>query len=127
MARVLIVEDDPSIATAMELALTMEGHEVAVEGDGQAGLCLARALPLPDVLLVDLLLPGLRGREIVQSLAEDPHGRAIPIIIITATARPDTFPPPGTYRTILRKPFDLGELLTAVADAVGETGPGAAP
>lgn len=124
MGRILVVEDSPDIASALEIALTMEGHHVVVASDGAAGLRLARALPLPDLLLVDLLLPGLCGRDLVEAVAADPDLRSVPIILITATARPDRFPRPETYRTLLRKPFDLEDLLTAVADALptGESG-----
>ena len=67
MARILVVDDEPSIVLAVKDELVFEGHAVDTAVDGPGALGKARAMP-PDVLLLDLMLPGLNGFEICRQL-----------------------------------------------------------
>ncbi len=118
MARVMVVDDDHAIASALEMCLTLAGHEVVVEHNGLAALTRLHAAPPPDLLLVDLLLPGRTGRQIIEDLAAHPDLCRTPVIITTATARQELFPAPGPHRFVLRKPFELTDLLETVARAL---------
>jgi two-component system, OmpR family, response regulator RegX3 len=78
--RILIVEDEPAIAEAVEYALKAEGFEVEVVDDGNDALEQARTQPY-DLLVLDLMLPGLSGTEVCRRLRED---NAVPILMLTA-------------------------------------------
>ena len=80
----LIVEDDVDIATVVRYALERNGrYSVRVEHDGAAGLSVARE-QLPDLILLDLNLPGMDGMEVCRLIRADPETRDLPIIMLTA-------------------------------------------
>jgi two-component system, OmpR family, response regulator MprA len=78
--RILIVEDEVEIADYLRRGLVYEGFVVEIAGDGMAALAAARER-LPDVVVLDLMLPGLDGMEIAQRLRA---GSSVPIIMLTA-------------------------------------------
>jgi len=77
---VLLIEDDRAVRTGLELALTRQGHAVDAAGTGERGLELLRAAP-PDVVVLDLMLPGMDGFEICRRIRTDGD---LPIIMLTA-------------------------------------------
>ena len=79
-ARVLIIEDDPTVAEVVGRYLQREGYAVGVESDGAAGLARALAEP-PDLVVLDLMLPGLSGLEVCRRLREQ---APVPVIMLTA-------------------------------------------
>jgi DNA-binding response OmpR family regulator len=81
MTRVLVVEDEPDIATVLEGDLELEGYEVEVAGDGEAAIRLAQATPF-DLILLDVMLPGKDGFEVCRELRR--ASLRIPIILLTA-------------------------------------------
>jgi DNA-binding response OmpR family regulator len=110
--RILIVEDEPAIAEAVQYALTTEGFEVEAVDDGYAALAEARARPY-DLLVLDLVLPGLSGVEVCRRLREE---SAVPILMLTAKD--------GEVDRVLglevgaddyvTKPFSMAELMARV-------------
>jgi two-component system cell cycle response regulator DivK len=81
--RILVVEDDePSLDIARRVVEGM-GHTVLTARDGVQGLALARS-ERPDLVLLDLHLPGLSGVEVVRELRVDEHLRALPVIAVSA-------------------------------------------
>ena len=115
-AKILLIEDDRGITETLQRVLTDEGHAVAVEKRGDAGL--ARAVKDAfNVVLTDLRLPGLNGLELVRQLhAAQPR---LPIILITAFGTTETAIEAtkfGAYDYLL-KPFDLPQLLELVRRA----------
>jgi len=108
MARILIIEDDPCVAYVLQLALREEGHEVIISYDGQNGLQQLEQPPLPDLVLVDLCIPILSGRTVVETMYNDQLLQKIPVII-TSGSPPNTlaFPPAYTYRALFPKPYDI--------------------
>lgn len=80
---VLIVEDEVDIRELLEYVLEREGFGVLSAADGQIGLGLARRKG-PDLILLDLMLPGLDGLEVCRQLKHDRATRAIPVIMVTA-------------------------------------------
>lgn len=80
---VLVVEDDPLISEMVTKNLRLEGYRVESARDGEEGLTKAREAP-PDLILLDVLLPKLDGWEVLTQLRDDPRGRDIPIIMLTA-------------------------------------------
>jgi CheY-like chemotaxis protein len=81
--RVLLIEDEPNIAEAIRFILSRDGWEVTVEENG------AQALPRvadvkPDLVILDLMLPGMSGLEILSSLRADPATEALRVLMLTA-------------------------------------------
>src|SRR5258708_6821279 len=115
--RVLVVEDDPSIAIGLRINLESEGYDVHVAEDGEAALALARSLE-PDLLILDVMLPKRNGLEVLHDLRAE--GRTMPIIILSAKA--------GEMDKVaglelgaedyVAKPFSLAELLARVRAAL---------
>jgi DNA-binding response OmpR family regulator len=84
MTRILIIEDDPDIALSIKYHMERQGgFEVVVAEDGESGLDAARREP-PDLVLLDLNLPGMDGMEVCRSLRGEHAGATVPIIMITA-------------------------------------------
>ena len=80
MPRVLLIEDDPSVREGVELGLRRRGHEVRTAATGEAGLA-ALAEFRPDLLLLDLMLPGMNGVQVCRQVRENSQ---LPIIMLTA-------------------------------------------
>jgi two-component system cell cycle response regulator DivK len=85
MANVLIVEDNPANMTLAVFLLESAGHTVMSATDAEAGLTLARA-EQPQLILMDIQLPGMDGLEATVLLKQDDTTRAIPVIALTALA-----------------------------------------
>ncbi len=114
---VLVVEDDASIAMGLQINLEAEGYRVVTADDGERGLEAARTL-LPDLIILDIMLPRLNGLEIVQVLRRG--GFRMPIIILSArTGEIDkvTGLELGA-EDYVAKPFSLAELLARVRAAL---------
>lgn len=80
---VLIVEDEPDLREILRYNLEREGFKVIESEDGEAGLALLRK-HLPNIVLLDIMLPGMDGVEICRSIKYDPQTRSIPVIMVTA-------------------------------------------
>jgi two-component system phosphate regulon response regulator PhoB len=83
---ILIVEDEQDIRFALELNLAAEGYAVLTAADGPGGLATA-AGKLPDLILLDLMLPGLDGLDVCRALKADSRTQAIPVVMLTAKGR----------------------------------------
>lgn len=85
MAResIVVVEDEPDIREVIEYNLTREGYRVSAADDGKDGIDVIRK-EAPDLVVLDLMLPGIDGVEICRRLKADPLTRGIPIIMVTA-------------------------------------------
>src|SRR5579859_3875263 len=83
MKKILVIEDNVQMRTNIGLMLEMEGFVVFCAGDGQSGVELARSR-LPDVILCDIMMPGLDGHGVLKALRADPLTATIPVIFLTA-------------------------------------------
>jgi two-component system, OmpR family, phosphate regulon response regulator PhoB len=81
---ILVIEDEVDLATTLEYNLTAEGFHVRLAHDGRQGIAAATTDPLPDVIVLDLMLPDLSGTEICRRLREGDRTRDIPVIMCTA-------------------------------------------
>jgi CheY-like chemotaxis protein len=115
-ATVLVVEDDPTLRNVYRAMLTDAVLTVITVEDGRDALRLIDAGHLPDVILLDLVLPRMSGRDVQRQLMSHPHTRRIPIVIVTGTDADDLTP--GDFRYILKKPVDADELIGAVRKCV---------
>ena len=82
--RVLLAEDEPNIVTSLSFLLDRAGFDVDICEQGPHALDSALSAP-PDVMILDVMLPGLDGFEILRTLRGDPRGRDLPVIILTAS------------------------------------------
>lgn len=80
---ILIVDDEPSARDTLEIQLYQENYELHFANDGASALALVPNLQ-PDVILLDVMMPGLTGYDVCYKLADDAHTKHIPIILITA-------------------------------------------
>ncbi|MCA0374430.1 MAG: response regulator [Gemmatimonadetes bacterium] len=115
-ASLLVVDDDRDVRQLMEYALTEAGYTVVTFGNGQDALAwLQRATRVPDLVITDLVMPGVGGEELAAQIAAD--GRPIPLLYISGYAQEQhnaLTRAPGDA-PILRKPFTASQLLAEVA------------
>ena len=114
-SRILIVDDEPGVADLIDTVLKGEGYTVAIARDGVEGLMLAREWD-PDLILMDVMLPGLDGGAAIRRLKNDPATAGIPIVAMSAASnirrlREELKEADGA----LSKPFDIDSLLAQVA------------
>jgi CheY-like chemotaxis protein len=86
MIKILLVEDSKFLRLETERALARAGYQVTSAVDGDEALRLARE-KLPDLILLDLLLPKLSGLDVLKALKKDPATKAIPVIVLTAMSQ----------------------------------------
>ncbi|NEX44790.1 response regulator transcription factor [Pseudotabrizicola algicola] len=82
-ARVLLIEDEPNISEAIRFILSRDGCDVTTLADGHAAVAAVRA-EKPDLVILDLMLPGLSGLEILNQLRADPATETLPVMMLTA-------------------------------------------
>jgi DNA-binding response OmpR family regulator len=113
-SRILIVDDEPAVADLIEAVLAGEGYTVAIARDGAQGLLLARDWR-PDLILMDVMLPGVDGGTAIKRLKSDPETAEIPIVAMSAgrTIRNQSNEL-AEADAALAKPFDIDALLAQV-------------
>jgi CheY-like chemotaxis protein len=124
MARILVIEDDPSIRKLAAVNLTARGHRVVEADTAEKGLAQWRGQP-PSLVLLDIKLPDMRGWDLLDVVMSesDPLPRT-PVIVMTASgidvaAHVSRFP---NVVRLLIKPFDIHDLIRAIEDTLGRGG-----
>ena len=117
MARMLVVEDESSVAHVIRLLLEARGHEVLVANDGSRGVATALRRS-PDAIVLDLMMPFMDGFAVLETLREDERTAEIPVMVLTAVQSEDV--EQRCYglgaKTFFRKPFDGDHFVGAVED-----------
>jgi CheY-like chemotaxis protein len=85
MTKVLLIENDPAILGNLARLLRLEGFHVALASNGEQGLSIVRSEP-PDIVVCDLVMPGMSGDEVLAALRADPATRDLPFLFLTASA-----------------------------------------
>lgn len=111
---ILVVDDDPHIRVVLTELLTSMGRQVTCAADGTSALHLMEAIPCPDLLLTDVVMPGMSGPDLVQHLQR--RGVNLPVLYMTGYVDRDDDMPELT--PVLRKPFTSEELLDAISSAL---------
>jgi CheY-like chemotaxis protein len=120
---VLVVDDDPDIREVARLSLELvAGWRVSVADSGGAAIAIARR-EQPDVVLLDVMMPGLDGVRTAQLLAAEEPSAHIPVILLTATAPSfdDPSSPVAGVRGVITKPFDPMTLAVEVERVLART------
>jgi DNA-binding response OmpR family regulator len=115
-ARILVVDDEPDLVELVQHHLQKEHYEVVTAPDGDKALAEARR-KLPDLVILDLMLPGIDGLEVCRRMRADPRTMHIPIVMLTAKGEEaDAVIGLGQGADdYIRKPFGIKELLARVA------------
>lgn len=82
--RILLVEDEEDLVQTLEYRLGKEGFQVESSLTGRGGLEACKREPLPDLILLDLMLPDMTGNEVCRQIRMDPRTRGVPVIMVTA-------------------------------------------
>ncbi|MGH9105677.1 MAG: response regulator transcription factor, partial [Acidimicrobiales bacterium] len=122
MARVLVVDDEPDLRDLLRISLRLAGHEVSVASDGARGLQSARDV-VPDVVVLDVMMPGMDGWAVLKALKSDPDPAVavVPVVMLTARAEDLDVIRGGIEGAVryLTKPFAISDLRRAVEEALG--------
>ncbi len=114
--RILVIDDEPMVREAVGRMLVAEGYAVDHANDGASALALLDVDP-PDVILLDLMMPGMNGRQFLTVLRDD-RGSDVPVVVMTAVHGLGQRAVDLGATDVVEKPFDLDELLNKVALAV---------
>jgi len=123
--KILIVDDEPTVRALLRDVLEIEGYDIVEASDGEAAIA-AVADEVPDLLVLDVMMPGMSGIDVLMQLREEHSNNQLPIILLTAASDDDT-----TWRgwssgasIYLQKPFDPSHLLDWVERLIsGPSGP----
>ncbi|GAB4201264.1 MAG: hypothetical protein OHK0022_23110 [Roseiflexaceae bacterium] len=118
--QIVLIDDEPFLCDVLAVALRYQGQQVRSCTTGERALALIRSLdPLPDLIILDLMLPGMSGPEVYSAIQQDARLAHIPILIITATARASAAVQQCATAYVLYKPFTLEALLAAISELTG--------
>lgn len=126
--KILIADDEPNIVTSLEFLMARSGYEVRTARDGHAALALVETF-MPDLVLLDVMIPGRSGYEVCQKIREQPRWRHIRIMMLSAKGREAEVHKglsigADAYMT---KPFSNRELIARIGGLLaGSNTPGAA-
>ncbi len=123
--RVLVADDEPAITELMASILAHAGFEVLRAHDGPEALSVARE-QRPEVALIDVMMPGLDGRDACRALRMEPSLRGLPIVLFSSADEQDVDWRSAGATTFLQKPFSIRDLPALVHRVLGD-GSGGTP
>lgn len=112
-SRILVVEDQDDVAQLIDVVLKGEGYTVAIARDGAQGLMMSRDWQ-PDLILMDIMLPGVDGGTLIARLRQEAETADLPIIAMSASRTLRDRTPELQADALLSKPFDVDALLVQV-------------
>ena len=118
--KILVVDDEPDIVSMVKMRLEASGYEVITASDGETAYSRARS-DAPDLIILDLMLPGMDGYQVCRLLKFDENYRRIPIIMLTAKSQIEDkeWGQKVGADYYLTKPFEAKELLDKINDLIG--------
>jgi len=119
---IVYIEDEPEMIDLVKLILTRKGYQVIGASGGQAGLDIVRK-EIPDLVLLDLMMPDIEGWDVYQQIRADDATRHIPVIVVTAKAQ-NIDKVLGLHiakvNDYISKPFSPQELVNSIQNVLGE-------
>ena len=112
LSSILVVEDDIDIRSALVQILRMEGHVTAEAANGKEALEYIRNNPKPCMVLLDMMMPVMSGRQFLDAFKNEPESSSVPVVIISAVA--DRIDTTGA-KEFIRKPLEVSKLLEVIA------------
>ena len=116
-ATIFVAEDNPILLQGLDRALSASGYQVATASSGEAVLeLLEGAASPPDLLLLDVMMPGISGFDVLRTVQAHPYAQELPVLLITAATDESvqTAAVEAGAADLLIKPFRLGELLERI-------------
>jgi DNA-binding response OmpR family regulator len=118
MAKILVVDDDPEISNLLQLTLESMGHTIRICDNGRDVIDVIKDFK-PDLMILDVMLPGIDGYSITTTLSDDKEMSKIPIIVLSALEPSRSlFTKFNQVAAFLTKPFSADELLENVKNAL---------
>jgi CheY-like chemotaxis protein len=119
MTTILVVDDEPLIATVLEAVLEDAGYEVVTAANGRQALERLAEVPRADLVLLDMMMPIMSGPAMLAAMAADPVLGAIPVIILSSLPEEAVRARVDGVAAILRKPYTADEVLATIARVLG--------
>jgi CheY-like chemotaxis protein len=116
MSLVLIVEDEETLRTAEAKFLRRVGFDVREAATGREGVEAALTEPVPDAILMDIMLPELNGVQATRLIRENPRTAGVPVIACTGAVLGPVSIETAGFVCVLQKPYSLSDLLTVVRE-----------
>ena len=119
--RILVIDDSKLMQAGMKRALVSAGHEVTLAGDGKEGLVAARRI-LPDLILLDMMLPMMSGTQVLSLLMSEPSTKDIPVFVLTGLSQrnEEKLRKDGAAQYFEKSDHFLEHNFAALIDAVGQ-------
>ena len=120
MPKILIVDDDVTITELMKMLVSMDGHQPTTVNDSTKAVEVANSVN-PDLITLDLMMPGLTGFELCELLHNDPKFQKIPIVIVSAKDDPESKVKAlqAGAKEYITKPFGADELMGKIKTLTG--------
>lgn len=121
--KILIIDDDKGLLKMMKVNLATHGFEVLTAFTGEKGLAMAQSIH-PDLIILDVILPGIKGRDVCSKLKENPKTQHIPVIFLTAKNSPDDVKAELALGAVthLTKPLDSHKVLEEIRHVLNTMG-----
>ena len=119
MPKILIVDDDITVTELMKALVKMDGHEPTTVNDSLQAVEVAKSVH-PDLITLDLMMPGLTGFEVCKLLSDDPDFSNTPIVIVSAKDDPESKQKAmeAGARDYITKPFNVDEFIATIKSLV---------
>lgn len=115
--RILLVDDDPILTSIVDAVLQREGYQVLKAGDGRVAASLVSSpVPPPDLVLCDMMMPGMDGLELLAVIRASPAWRKVPVIMLTGNGKADDIRSAvaGGADGYIVKPFEHADLIARI-------------
>ncbi len=119
MKRVVVIDDDQGVVSLLQKRLEANGYQVSSAEDGVKGLEIVRST-LPDLVILDIVMPGMDGFSLVREIRSDERLKRIPLIVITSKGEMGELFKAEGVGIILTKPFKMEDILQKVEGFLGK-------
>jgi CheY-like chemotaxis protein len=120
MTIILVVDDEPLIAMALEAALEDAGYRVATAANGRQGLERLAELPRPELVLLDMMMPVMNGPAMLAAMGADPELEAIPVVVLSSLPEEAIRARAQGVAAVLRKPYTVDQVLGAITQVLSK-------
>ncbi len=120
MTTILVVDDEPLIAMALEATLDDAGYSIVTAANGRQALERLSETPRPDLVLLDMMMPVMSGPAMLAAMAAHPDLDGIPVIVLSSLPERAIRDRTTNVARILQKPYTAQEVLEAIASVLGE-------
>lgn len=119
--KIVFIEDDPALQKALGGFLREQGYDVRMAADGAEGLAMAAREP-PDLILLDLILPGMHGLEVLKAMRRDQTLQAVPVMVLTNVESNESVEQAielGARAYLVKTSYSLDEVLSKIQGVLG--------